>query len=416
MDWEVFLNQIVQFCGGFIYHLLLHQVECKDKYVMEFDFNGIGARFDRKCFTMRMGLNYGKFPHDTELEHLPYDLWTKFFGKRGPMTQGEFSKTFEDLDFDEKEVADNVKYYMFYFLETVYLAGTRRDWVKRGYEIVNYSVSRFPLAFQIWGFETIPIVTTIGPHGKYHGSNWIPRMVAWLCPFILQYTKLATAIFDRKDPLSNIPAVPIWDPFTSIDPAEKAALSAFIDDPSTTVHSGDHDALEKSLFELILTCGSWFGNGCHIVLHQEEDDKFSLNVRSEQSEHSAGDGEDDALTDTDDWEKEMKDSPFDMYALGTLLFGSKSWLKVYVPVNNDNKHWLTVKVDIQNRTVTLYDPDNTMSQDSFQCRNVKCLSVLLSYLLMVYGYYNLYPELKVEGNSNLKPFDIKRELATNVSQ
>ncbi|KAF3441989.1 hypothetical protein FNV43_RR15905 [Rhamnella rubrinervis] len=179
----------------------------------------------------------------------------------------------------------------------------------------------------IWGFETIPIVATIGPRGKYHGSNWIPRMLAWSCPSILQYTKLATTIFDRKDytvknelrptkeelqqtymktfwhrpsdrkyygppvfrveasksqlpvlpqlpidgtkdasqsafqhtsrlemqieeirselPLSNMPVVPVWDPFTPIDPAERAALSAFIDDPSTTVHPGDYDALEE---------------------------------------------------------------------------------------------------------------------------------------------------------------------------
>ncbi|KAF3453888.1 hypothetical protein FNV43_RR04329 [Rhamnella rubrinervis] len=176
---KFFEIKTVQFYGGFIHHLLLHQVECDDKYVMEFDFNGIGARFDRKCFAMITGLNCGKFPHDSELDHLPYNLWTKFFGKRGPMTQGEFSKAFEDLDFDEKEVADNVKCCMFYFLEMMLLGGDKKR--------------------LIWGFETIPIVATIGPRGKYHGSNWIPRMLAWSCPSILQYTKLATTIFDRKD-------------------------------------------------------------------------------------------------------------------------------------------------------------------------------------------------------------------------
>ncbi|KAF3438454.1 hypothetical protein FNV43_RR21216 [Rhamnella rubrinervis] len=58
---------------------------------------------------MITGLNCDKFPHDSELDHLPYDLWTKFFGKRGPMTQGKFSKAFQDLNFYEKEVAVNVK-------------------------------------------------------------------------------------------------------------------------------------------------------------------------------------------------------------------------------------------------------------------------------------------------------------------
>ncbi|KAF3453806.1 hypothetical protein FNV43_RR04247 [Rhamnella rubrinervis] len=295
-------------------------------------------------------------------------LQTKFFGKRGPITQGEFSKAFEDLDFDENEVADNVKCCMFYFLETVLLGGDKKR--------------------LIWGFETIPTVATIGPRGKYHGSSWIPRILTWSCPSILQYIKLATLVFDRKDytvknklhptkeelqqtymrtfwhrrsdrkyygpsvfrveasqsqsqpamlpsitfkgrkdasqsefhhtsrlemqieemrselvnirtemrekirqqrkkiqnlsslvrqlvnhfaptPLSAVPAeptestkpvVPVWDPFTPIDPAERAVLSAFTDDPSTTVHPGDYDAIEKSLFEAILASGAWLGD------------------------------------------------------------------------------------------------------------------------------------------------------------
>ncbi|KAF3433390.1 hypothetical protein FNV43_RR24492 [Rhamnella rubrinervis] len=491
---KFFEIKTVQFCGGFIHHLLLHQVECDDKYVMEFDFNGIGARFDRKCFAMITGLNCGKFPHDLELDHLPYDLWTKFFGKRGPMTQGEFSKAFEDLDLMRRS-CDNVKSFTYPWGNLSYDAtiASLRSRIKRGHEIANYDKADF-LSVSIWGFKTIPIVATIGPRGKYHGSNWIPRMLAWSCPSILQYTKLATTIFDRKDytvknelqptkeelqqtymktfwhrpsdrkyyglpvfrveasksqllvlpqlpidgtkdasqsafqhtsrlemqieeirrelPLSNMSVVPVWDPFTPIDPAERAALSAFIDDPSTTVHPGDYDALEKSSFQLILTSGSWLGDLSSIHARY-------IKYLKKQSKHRVGDEEEDELSDTVDWEKEMKDSPFDMYALGTLPIGSKSWLDVdyvYVPVNNDNKHWLAAKVDIQNRTVTLYDPNNSMTQDSFQCKNAKCLSVLFPYLLMVHGYYDLYPELKVEGNSNLEPFDIKRESATNVPQ
>ncbi|KAF3451364.1 hypothetical protein FNV43_RR07459 [Rhamnella rubrinervis] len=123
---KFFEIKTVQFYAGFIHHLLLHQVECEDKNVMEFEFNVTDVRFDKKCFAMITRLNCGKFPHDSELEHLPYDLWTKFFGKRGPMTQGEFSKAFEDLDFDENEVADNVKCCMFYFLKTVLLGGDKK--------------------------------------------------------------------------------------------------------------------------------------------------------------------------------------------------------------------------------------------------------------------------------------------------
>ncbi|KAF3435665.1 hypothetical protein FNV43_RR22756 [Rhamnella rubrinervis] len=113
--------------------------------------------------------------------------------------------------------------------------------------------------------------------------------------------------------------VPVWDPFTLIDPAERATLSAFIDDLSTTVHLGEYDALKKSSFQLILTSGSWLS---------------------------------------------------DLRPRLTSGFIHSS---------------------------TLYDPNNTMNQDSFQYKNVKFLWVLFSYLFMVYGYYDLYPELKVEG-------------------
>ncbi|KAF3431779.1 hypothetical protein FNV43_RR26515 [Rhamnella rubrinervis] len=227
---KFFEIKTVHFCGGFIHHLLLHQVECEDKNVMEFEFNSTGARFDRKCFAIITGLNCGKFPRDSELEHLPYDLWTKFFGKCGLMTQGEFSKAFEDLDFDENEVANNVKCCMFYFLETVLLGGdkkrlvrnenfniiqnddlcSRYPWGNLSYDATISSLrSRIKLGrevtnYSIWGFETIPTVATIGPRGKYHGSSWIPRILVWSCPSILQYSKLTTSVFDRKDGLGNL--------------------------------------------------------------------------------------------------------------------------------------------------------------------------------------------------------------------
>ncbi|KAF3455268.1 hypothetical protein FNV43_RR05716 [Rhamnella rubrinervis] len=139
----------VQFCGGFIHLLLLNQVECDDTNVMEFDFHGIGARFDKKSFAMITGLNCGKFPNEKELEHLPYDLWVKYFGDTGPMSQSDFIKAFEDLDFDEsdEEVENNVKCCMFYFLETVLLAGDKKRMVRnRNFNIIqnNELCDRYP--------------------------------------------------------------------------------------------------------------------------------------------------------------------------------------------------------------------------------------------------------------------------------
>ncbi|KAF3457947.1 hypothetical protein FNV43_RR02609 [Rhamnella rubrinervis] len=118
--------KIIQFYGGFVYLLLLNQVECDDKNVMEFDLNNIGVRFGRKSFAMIMRLNCSKLPNASKLEHLPYNLWVKFFGKLGPMTQGKFNKAFEDMDFNEKEVDNNVKCCMFYFLEMVLLVSDKK--------------------------------------------------------------------------------------------------------------------------------------------------------------------------------------------------------------------------------------------------------------------------------------------------
>ncbi|KAF3447676.1 hypothetical protein FNV43_RR08379 [Rhamnella rubrinervis] len=314
-------------------------VECDDKYVMEFDFNGIGARFDRKCFAMITGLNCA----------------------------------FEDLDFDEKEVADNVKSLYSRPPNPTSSSPLPIDGTKDASQSAFQHTSRLEMQIEEIRSELVSIRTEMRDEMRQQRNE------------IQNLSSLVRQLVDHLAPILE------------------SALSAFIDDPSTTVHPGDYDALEKSSFQLILTSGSWLGDlkWMPTVSTSEEDDKLSSNAITsychrthvlEQSKHRVSDEEEDELSDTVDWEKEMKDSPFDMYALDT-----PNRIKVYVPVNNDNKHWLAAKVDIRNRTVTLYDPNNSMTQDSFQCKNAKCLSMLFPYLLMVHGYYDLYPELKVEG-------------------
>ncbi|KAF3455951.1 hypothetical protein FNV43_RR00594 [Rhamnella rubrinervis] len=439
----------VRYCGGFTHLLLLNQVECDDTNVMEFDFHGIGVKFDRKSFAMITGLNCGKFFNEKELEHLPYDLWVKYFGDIRPMSQSDFIKAFEDLDFDESDE-----------------------------EVEN----------DIWGFETILVIITLAPCGKYHGVI-CPRILGWSCPSTLQYTKLAPEVFDRNDhrpsdqkyyglpvfrddtsksqptmlpsliktvinegtqtashqpsdqisdlklqitelrsdlvamwielrfelrqqrnEIQNISSlvhqlidqfapkalvVAVWDPYTPVDDEQKAALTAFLDDQSTQFHVVEYDMMDKSSFNLIMTSGGW--------------------LRDQKSPNE----EEDKLTKDADSENEMRDSPFDMYTLGMLPVGSKFWLEidyVYVPVNNDNKHWLAAKIDIQSRHITLYDSDITMSGDKFQCKNVKCLSVLFPYFLMLHGYYEHHSDLKSEENYNLQLFSIKYEDDPNLPQ
>ena len=118
------MSKSVVFCSGFINHMLLRQLKCDDTSVMEFDFNGVGARFDRKAFAMITGLNCGKFSSSSELNNLSYDLWNKYFGNEGPMTQYDFTRAFEDLDFNDnnsQKIKDNVKCCMFHFVDMVLL-------------------------------------------------------------------------------------------------------------------------------------------------------------------------------------------------------------------------------------------------------------------------------------------------------
>ena len=47
--------------------MLLHQVQSEHNNVMELEFNEIRVSFVKKAFVMVMGLNYGKFPKESEL-------------------------------------------------------------------------------------------------------------------------------------------------------------------------------------------------------------------------------------------------------------------------------------------------------------------------------------------------------------
>ncbi|KAF3454975.1 hypothetical protein FNV43_RR05423 [Rhamnella rubrinervis] len=254
---------------------------------------------------------------------------------------------------------------------------------------------------------------------------------------IQNISSLVRQLVDQFVPKALVVAV--WDPYTSVDDEQRAALTAFLDDQSTQFHVVEYDMMDKSSFNLILTSGGWlrdqeidaamyyirkriinnpqlFDQRCIVT-----DCMFwaSMHGRYVKYLKKSPNEEEDELTKDADWEKEMRDSPFDMYVLGMLHVGSKSWLEidyVYVPVNNDNKHWLAAKVNIRRRHITLYNSDIAMTGDKFQCNNAKCLSILFPYFLMVHGYYDHHSDLKSEGNYNLQPFSIKREDDANLPQ
>ena len=80
-----------------------------------------------------------------------------------------------------------------------------------------------------------------------------------------------------------------------------------------------------------------------------------------------------------------------------------------MPFNNTSQHWMAAKVDIRHGHISLFDPDNNMTQSWFQLKNVMPLAVLFPYLLMAYGYYDLHPELTQHGILVHTPFTMSSE-------
>ncbi|KAF3451268.1 hypothetical protein FNV43_RR07363 [Rhamnella rubrinervis] len=130
--------------------LLLRQLYNDDPHVIEFEFNGVGARFDRKAFAMFTGLNCGKFPKETEMRNLSYNLWTNLRSK-----------------------------------------------MEAGKHKTSYSLYGFPLAFQMWGFHVIPMVPTMTSLGAFLGVRY-PRMLGYQFSNILHYNRLANDVFNKK--------------------------------------------------------------------------------------------------------------------------------------------------------------------------------------------------------------------------
>ena len=81
---------------------------------------------------------------------------------------------------------------------------------------------------------------------------------------------------------------------------------------------------------------------------------------------------------------------------------------MYVPINNDGKHWLVGEVDIVKRHIALYDSEHKARQDWFQFNNAEPLNMLVPYILKVIGFYNHRQELTDNGNPSLDRFTISR--------
>ncbi|KAF3455426.1 hypothetical protein FNV43_RR00051 [Rhamnella rubrinervis] len=92
------------------------------------------------------------------------------------------------------------------------------------------------------------------------------------------------------------------------------------------------------------------------------------------------------------------------------ILTSGAWLHsdVYVSVNNEDKHWLAVEVDLVWQHVTLYDSNCSASNNWFQTCNAESLGVLFPYLLAAGGFYDERPELTFNGTPSLDAFSMSR--------
>ena len=116
--------QTVKFSSAVVHSLLIRQIECDDPKVAEFNFRGVGVRFDKKAFALVTGLKCGRPIRNTS--SLPDRLWDKYFGTPREIQLKDLMEKFECRQFDEKDVDDNVRICMFYLLETVFLSGDKK--------------------------------------------------------------------------------------------------------------------------------------------------------------------------------------------------------------------------------------------------------------------------------------------------
>ncbi|KAF3455894.1 hypothetical protein FNV43_RR00536 [Rhamnella rubrinervis] len=376
----------VKFCGGFVHHLLLRQLYNDDPHVIEFEFNGVGATFDRKAFVMFTGLNCGKFPKKSEMRNLSYNLWTKYFGESGPITQIEFGQAFKDIEFkyeNDQEIWDNVKCCMFLFLETMLLPADRSRLVKKNnFTIIENDnlLEKYPWGNLCYDLTISSLRSKMETGKRGHPTVFTdfflhfryPRMLGYQFPNILHYNRLANDVFNKKQQIvTYMPPPPspaleqephhlihvVWDPFKQVDKKKKAALSKFLKDRKSKLSTVDgFDKISKEVYNLFLASGGWLNNNDP---HVDEDIEQNI-----------------------DWASEMNETPF-------------------------------TKVDIPSRHITLYDSAIKMTPTSwFQIKNARPLAVLFLYLLMVNEYYTHHPDQTLD----LTPFRMTREEDSSLPQ
>ncbi|KAF3438472.1 hypothetical protein FNV43_RR21234 [Rhamnella rubrinervis] len=208
--------------------------------VMEFNFNGKGAIFTEKEFGVITRLNM-----DASFDALPPSTsnWirNKYFGASNKVENADLLTVFNSLrSKDLEEEDDMVKLYLLYFLKCGILGKESQSTIKLDYfsmvedlEYFNqypwgldsynaimvslhkvlslrngelnpsstYSLCGFPLAFQVWGYETIPLLRQLYARKM---DDAFPRICNWESSNAYTLGDVRKSIFDNNKELHVI--------------------------------------------------------------------------------------------------------------------------------------------------------------------------------------------------------------------
>ncbi|KAF3437048.1 hypothetical protein FNV43_RR19801 [Rhamnella rubrinervis] len=420
------------FCSAIVHSCLVRVLECDDPDVLEFNFRGIGARFDHNAFNLVTGLKFSQFPSLVETHDLPDTLWDKYFSVRGTLEQKEFMTKFERYPFDETDVKDNVKICKFYLLEIVLLAGDKRKLVCRDHFKIIQSPElreRYP-----WGSLSYD-VTIKSLRSAVNNSNTSNMYSLCGFPLAFQYpvhNRLYLIAQEKKEAYitsffrsiayrsyDGPPSVVEDVDDTTVDPTSEqvqpdrrtpraTASTTYAPHPATEsyVTSEDVARLENKLDDLnrkVQLIMQHLGIEESFYYHFEAHAPVMQKKYTYPSERSP--------SPSRDWALDMNDDTMTNYVKGILPLLSRSWRdvdRVYVPVNNENKYWMAAEVDLVRRHVTLYDSSCTTSNDWFQTCNAESLGVLYPYMLAAGGFYDERPELTFNGTPILDAGSMSR--------
>ncbi|KAF3443304.1 hypothetical protein FNV43_RR12986 [Rhamnella rubrinervis] len=156
----------IQFCGGFVHHLLLRQLYSDDPHVIELN---------------SMELEQGLIGRPLPCSRLKREASTD----RSRLVKKNNFTIIENDNLLEKYPWGNLCYDL--------TISSLRSKMEAGKHKTSYSLYGFPLAFQMWGFHVIPMVPTMTSLGAFLGVRY-PRMLGYQFPNILHYNRLANGV------------------------------------------------------------------------------------------------------------------------------------------------------------------------------------------------------------------------------